>query len=110
MDVGSRQCVAYAFAGIEVGIEYFPLFGGRDLREHLGGRIGQRTADAEYRLLALRRIDEDADLGLERLTHWLEVQGLGLREPVVRLVGGSVNRDRPGLKISLELRRLGILD
>ena len=42
---------------------------------------------------AFRRIDEDADLGLERLTHVLEGQGLGLREAVGCFVGGGVDGD-----------------
>ena len=92
MDVGSSQRVTDAFVGIEVGVHELPLSCRRQLCEHLRGRIRERAADADHRLSTLRGIDEDADLGLEGLNHWLEGQLVGRREAVVGFVGCGVDR------------------
>src|SRR3954471_19884420 len=93
MDMRPAQCVADAFAGIEVGVENLSLFRRRDLCVSFGRRIGERAADAYDRLGSLRRVDEDADLRLEGLTHVLERQSFSGGETIIRFVGGGVHRD-----------------
>src|SRR5206468_9372697 len=101
VDVGAAERIADALVASEIGIEQLPLPGWRQLGERLRGGIRERTADAEDRLCSLGRIDEDAELRLERLAHRLERQlGRG-REPVVGVVGRGVDR---------HLSRLNLLD
>src|SRR5437764_5243303 len=95
--MGSSQGVADTLARIEIGVENLALFCRRDFCEGFSGRVGERAADANDRLRSFGRIDEDADLGLQRLTHPLERQSVGSGEAVIRVVGGGVDRDLSSL-------------
>ena len=71
MDVRPRERVADAFPRVEVCVENLALLVPRQLGESLGGGVRERAADAEKRLKRSGRVDEDADLRLQRLAHAL---------------------------------------
>ena len=53
VNVGSSNRVTDAFVRIKVGVQNFPLFGRRQFRKNLSGRIGECAADAQDRLSSL---------------------------------------------------------
>ena len=103
VDVGSSQRVADSFVAIEVGVQNFPLFGSGDFGERFSGCVGECAADPKDRLLSFRRIDEDTDLGLERLTHSLERERVGRGEAVGGFVGSRVDGDRSTLDGAIKI-------
>src|SRR6266536_1255265 len=98
MYVGSGERVTNAVPHIKVRIQNFRLFGLRQFCECLGGSVSKGAANAKNGLKRLGGIDKDADLRFQRLAEMFEFQSVSCGEPVITLLGGSIDRHLSTLK------------